>query len=350
MQNSSTTRLKKVTVVIPNWNGMRWLGKCLQSLNSQDMQDFDTLVVDNGSTDESVPFIKENFPKVEVACLDVNTGFANAANIGILKSTTPYVALLNTDTEVYPDWLATLLRKIEISPPEIAAITSQMLKMDDPENLDDAGDTLSWYGAAMKRGNDQPATAYADEEEVFSPCAGACLYRKDFLSEVGGFDPAFGSYLEDVDLGLRGRLLGYRYLYLPSARVLHKSHGSNLKLSRYVELITRNRLLLFTKNIPLSLLVRHAPKLLYGMLYFFCAYAKPGSSFKGYLSFIASLSEVIKKRRKIIKNTKLDNSEIDAMLNSQSLVPPISFWVKRHVSSIWRRNSAVFSFRQGRRT
>src|SRR5215510_7056299 len=99
----------KVTVVIPNWNGMGRLGDCLETLSAQDMQDFRTIVVDNGSTDGSVAFVRQNFPQVEVIELASNTGFATAANVGIDRSASPFVALLNSDTQVYPDWLSTLL-------------------------------------------------------------------------------------------------------------------------------------------------------------------------------------------------------------------------------------------------
>lgn len=345
MRNSTDDRPVKITVVIPNWNGMRWLKGCLESLSSQDYQGFDTLVIDNGSTDGSVQFIKENFPGIKVMCLDRNTGFANAVNIGIENSTTPYIALLNTDTQAYPDWLSSLLRKIESSPPEVAAINPQMLQMENPELIDDAGDELSWYGAATKRGNGEPAEDYGKEEEVFSPCAGASLYRRDFLSRAGGFDPAFFAYMEDVDLGLRGRLMGYRYLYLPKAKVLHESHGSGIQFARYVELITRNRLLLFTKNIPSSLLLRHVPELLYGQLYFFCAYARPLSSFKGYLSFLAALPAAIRQKRAMKKEFCIDKPEIDVMLSRSAPIPPVSRLVRGHITGALRKLMSKFSRR-----
>src|SRR5262249_4768052 len=154
-----------------------------------------------------VPFIRENFPQVQIISLPAHSGFAKAANAGIEKCVTPYVALLNVDTQVYPDWLSSLVAKLDEAPPDVAAINSQMLRMDYPERIDDAGDELSWYGAATKRGHGQLARQYDAEQEIFSPCAGATLYRRDFLIRVGGFDTDFFAYLEDVDLGLRGRLL-----------------------------------------------------------------------------------------------------------------------------------------------
>lgn len=311
---------------------MNWLGECLKSLERQDMTDFQTIVVDNGSTDGSVDFIQQNYPGVEIVRLASNTGFANAANIGIEKSVSPYVVLLNADTKVYPDWLFTLLERIENSPNDVAAINSQLLRMDQPERMDDAGDELSWYGAAVKRGHNEPAADYQEESEIFSPCAGACLYRREFLLKTGGFDAAFFAYLEDVDLGFRGRLLGYRYLYEPKAKVLHKGHGASLAHSRYVELITRNRLLLFAKNMPARLLLRHAAKLIYGQIYFMVIYARPWSSLKGYLSFLAEFPRVMSKRRQMLKGIALTLDQVDALLHTRAPLPSLRGLVSRHIS------------------
>jgi len=323
MPSSSKAGARKATVVIPNWNGIQWLDGCLSALARQDTTVFAAIVVDNGSTDGSAAFIEQHYPDVEVIRLASNTGFANAANIGITKAATPYVVLLNADTEAFPDFLSSLIERIEAAPPEVAAINPQMLRLDDPGRIDDAGDELSWYGAATKRGHNEPAAAYAQEREVFSPCAGASLYRRDFLLALGGFDAVFFAYLEDVDLGLRGRLLGYRYLYSPEAKVLHKSHGADLALERYVELMTRNRLLLFAKNVPARLLIRHAPKLIYGQVYFLFAYARPWSSLKGYWSFVRRLPDTLRKRRTVLRNTRVGLTAWDAWLGNDRPNPSL---------------------------
>jgi GT2 family glycosyltransferase len=187
--------------------------------------------------------------------------------------------------------------------------------MDDSERIDDAGDELSWYGVALKRGHNRLAAEYQESSEIFSPCAAACLYRRDFLLAVGGFDARFFAYLEDVDLGFRGRLLGYRYLYLPKAKVLHKGHGAEMPHSSYVAMVTRNRLLLFAKNVPARLLLRHAVRILYGQIYFLLAYARPWASIKGYLSFMAELPRAMTDRRRILKTTRMKPEDIDLLLH-----------------------------------
>jgi GT2 family glycosyltransferase len=337
MINSSKPEMEKVTVVIPNWNGMQWLSGCLESLQGQNLSGFKILLVDNGSTDGSVQFIKSHYPETEIIQLPRNLGFARAVNIGIEKCTTPYIAILNNDTIVYRGWLSSLLEKIESLPQDIAGISPKMLRMDDCCVVDDAGDELSWYGSATKRGQGEPASDYCDELEVFSPSGGASLYRREFLVKTGGFDQDFFAYLEDVDLGLRGRLLGYRYLYLPTAKVLHKSHGSGIRYSDYVKLVTRNRLFLFVKNVPCSLLFKHALKLLYGQIYFFITYGHPLASLKGYWSFIINLPETMKKRRKQMKNIKVDQAEINSMIHIRAPHPALSHLIKAYVTRIYTK-------------
>ncbi len=310
-----------VTVVIPNWNGKKWLTPCIEALDRQTYREFKIIVVDNGSVDGSADNIQSGSIPVHVEKLNENTGFANAANVGIERSDTPYVALLNSDTEVFPDWLSSLVKRMDSCGPEVGAINSLMIQMDNPSLVDDAGDSLSWYGIATKNGHGEPVEDFQHEMEIFSPCAGAALYRRDFLNSVGGFDIRFFAYLEDVDLGLRGRLLGYKYLFSPAARVLHKSHGSGIKSELYVELTVRNRLYIFLKCIPARLLLLHAPKLLYGQVYMFLHLRHPLSIIKGFLGFILELHPLLKDRRKIQKEMTISISDANQLLTMEKAYP-----------------------------
>jgi GT2 family glycosyltransferase len=173
MPNSFEPSAKKVTIVIPNWNGAPWLPQCLAALGRQDMRDFDTLLVDNGSSDKSVELVRNNYPDVKVIALPHNTGFAHAANLGIAQTATPYVALLSADTE--PSGLA-VLEAIESAPAQIGATASQMLQMDAPDRLDDAGDALSWYGAADKNKTAHPTKEHPNGKN-------SCLQAKARLDQ-----------------------------------------------------------------------------------------------------------------------------------------------------------------------
>lgn len=281
-------------------------------------------MVDNGSTDNSVAFVKENYPEVEILPFTQNRGFAAAVNAGIHLAETEYIVLLNPDTVPQPDWLANLVKAITASPSEVGALASKMLSLNNPHLMDDAGDTLSWYGSARKRGVGQPAHHYSEAVEVFSTCAGAALYRRCFLNEVGGFDEGFGSYLEDVDVGLRGRLLGYRYLYVPDAQIFHKSHGAGLARSRYVYLMTRNRLALLVKNIPGQLLVKHSFRLIYGQVYFFLVYKRPFHSIAGILSFLVALPRILRQRRVIQQHKRIPDHLLEPMLSDDLGEPSLS--------------------------
>ena len=325
--NQSAIR-SKVTIVIPNWNTQRWLPGCLDSLQAQHFRDFRVILVDNGSTDNSVTLVRQRYPEVEIVSFPENRGFAAAVNAGIQQVDTEYVVLLNPDTVPQPDWLAHLVKTIEASPPEVGGLASKMLSLSNPHMMDDAGDTLSWDGSARKRGGGQKAQDYTEAVEVFSVCAGAALYRRCFLNEVGGFDEGFGSYLEDVDLGLRGRLLGYRYLYVPDAPILHQSHGAGLARSRYVYLMTRNRLALLVKNIPFKLLLKHSPRLLYGQFYFFLVYKKPFHSVAGTLSFLAALPRILRERQVIQNRKRISNQALETMLSDELGEPRLRDIVK----------------------
>ena len=327
--------MPKVAVVIPNYNGAVWLRGCLGGLAGQELEDFVVILVDNGSTDGSLDLVRELRPDVQLVALGENRGFAAAVNLGIAATKSVYVALLNTDTIPGASWLGALVRALEDSPPEVAAVAPKMLRMDDTSTIVDAGNALSWTGAAEKVGHGRPASEFVRRCEIFSPSAGASLYRRSFLEEMGGFDECYFAYLEDVDLGLRGRLCGYRFIFEPAAEILHKGHGSGVARGSYVQLLTRNRLLLFAKNVPLSLLIRNLGALLRGQLYFFLAYRRPFRSLAGYASFVRLIPHVIRERRRMRPLIRIDPQKLDQMLaprtDDPALRAPLVRWVSRWV-------------------
>jgi len=304
----------KVTVIIPNWNTESWLTGCLEGLRMQSYREFRVILVDNGSTDNSLTLVRENYPEVEILAFAENRGFAPAVNAGIRQASSEYIALLNVDTIPQPDWLGSRVEVIEQSPPEVGAVTSKILSLDNPDIIDDAGNTLSWYGSANKRGLGESAINYPELEEVFSISGAASLYRRSFLENSGFFDEYFISYLEDIDLGLRGRLLGYRYLYVPTAKVLHQWRGAGIPRPKYIFLSTRNRLALLGKNIPWSLILRHFHTLLFGQFYFLLVYKKPFYSLAGVGSFLLALPRILRQRREIQKRKRISNQTLDSML------------------------------------
>ena len=312
-----------VSVVIPNFNGSAWLPGCLDALAGQSFRGFEIILVDNGSTDDSLRLVAEHYPQVRVLGFGANVGFAAACNTGIRAAQGKMIALLNNDTVARPGWLAALVDALDAAPSTVGGVTSKMLRMDDPAQIDDAGDTLSWHGFAHKRGHGQPADGFTQAEAVFAPCAGAALYRRSFLDAVGGFDSQFFAYLEDIDLALRGHLAGYTFLFIPTAEVLHKGHGSAMPQAAYVRAITRNRLLLFLKNIPLHLLVRRLGHLLYGQLYFVIAYRRPLTMLAAYGDVLRLLPHVLKCHRWMRSHILISVAELDALLIRETGEPPL---------------------------
>jgi GT2 family glycosyltransferase len=246
-------------VVIPNWNGREWLPGCLDSIAAQTLPAAEVIVVDNGSTDGSLELLAARAPSVRTIELGRNTGFAFAANRGIAAAASELVALVNTDVVLDADWLERLTRGLE-EHPDAASVASKMVDLREPGVLYDTGDFLRRDGACDQRGRFERDDGRFDSPgEVFSACAGAALYRRSVVLEVGGFDERLFAYLEDVDLGLRLRLRGFGCRYEP-ARAHHAGGGTSGKLERPLEgWVERNTLLLVTRWFPL----RWAPYVLY---------------------------------------------------------------------------------------
>ena len=208
----------KVTVVIPNYNGIKYVHDCMDSLCLQSMKDFEILVVDNGSKDGSLEILQEEYPEARVIALEENTGFCHAVNLGIRESNTPYVILLNNDTMVHADFVKALVEAIE-EKEDIFSVSAMMLSMQNQDIIDGAGDNYCLLGWAYARGKGRNRKDYEKKTEIFSACGGAAIYRKAVMEEIGFFDERHFAYLEDVDIGYRARIYGYRNMYEPKARV-----------------------------------------------------------------------------------------------------------------------------------
>ena len=259
--------MPEVSVVIPNYNGLPFLPCLMKSLKGQTFTDFEVVLVDNGSQDGSLSYLEKEHPWVRVVALSKNHGFSEAVNIGIRESAGELVLLLNNDTEVEADFIGELVEGIRRHGKAFGC-GARMMQFQDRSLLDDAGNFYCALGWAFARGKGKPADRFLKEIPIFSPCAGAAIYRRDLLEAIGLFDEAHFAYLEDVDLGYRARLFGYENWYIPSAVVYHV--GSGTSGSRHnafkTTLSARNNLYLLYKNMPLWQLVLNSPLLLVGFL------------------------------------------------------------------------------------
>jgi GT2 family glycosyltransferase len=236
-----------VALVIPNHNGARWLPGVLASVAAQTVAPAELLVVDDGSTDGSAQ-LAAGYDGVRVLALNGNGGFARAVNAGIAAVAAEAVALVNTDVELAPDWLERAVAALE-QDPRAAAVATKLLDLEDPSILYSAGDVLRRDGVCEQRGRfERDSGRYDAPGEVFSACAGAALYRRAALQAAGGFDERLGTYLEDVELGLRLRLAGWRCRWEPRAVARHAGGGSSAALQHGPDAwVVRNTLLLVAR-------------------------------------------------------------------------------------------------------
>ena len=221
-------------------------------------------MVDNGSQDGSGEWLRER--GIPTLFLGENTGFSGAVNAGIRAVSTPYVILLNNDTEPLPDYVGELVRCLDRFP-EVFSASSKMIQLYHKDLMDDAGDMYSVLGWAYQRGVGQPSSGYQRACQVFAACAGAAIYRRGVFEEIGYFDESHFAYLEDIDVGYRARIYGYRNVYCPTAKVYHVGSGtSGSKYNSFkVRLAARNNLYLNYKNMPLPQLILNAVPIGVGM-------------------------------------------------------------------------------------
>jgi hypothetical protein len=299
-----TAPLPRTSVVIPNWNGVRWLPGCLASLAAQTRPADEVIVVDNGSSDGSLEYLRDEHPNVRVLTQGRNTGFAYAANRGIEAAGAEMVALINTDVVLSPDWLERMTAAL-VARPDAASATSKMLSLDEPGRVYDAGDVLRRDGACDQRGRFGPDDGRFDAPgEVFGACAGAALYRQTAVTAAGGFDERFFAYLEDVDLALRLRLRGWTCAYEPAV-CWHAGEGSSGQLTGgHWPLVARNTIVLVVKAFPIRWLGLVAYRQL-GWGRHAWRERRLGAHLRGLLGAVPLLPHSLRERRAIRADAKL---------------------------------------------
>jgi GT2 family glycosyltransferase len=270
----------KIAVIIVNWNGRKFLPDCLSSISNQTYQNYRIILIDNGSSDDSVNFVRSNFPNAEIIELEKNTGFAVANNIGIRKAfedkDVKYIVPLNNDTKVDNNFLLELVRAYQelstIQGEKVGSVAPKILKFHEDAKIDSAGILVYKDGSAINRGADEDdGERYNNSVEVFGPSACACLYSQEALEDVAYeksqtvkgsnnkqyFDEDYFAYYEDVDLALRLRLRRWKSVYAPRAKVWHIHSATGISYSPFKSfLIHRNHYYNLLKNFPFWFLMR----------------------------------------------------------------------------------------------
>ena len=289
----------EVSVVIPNFNGIAFLDSVLASLEGQTLNNFEVILVDNGSTDGSCSFVTANYPWVHLIELSENFGFCGAVNAGIRAAKAPYVLLLNNDTEVKEDFVEEMLAAIRRHKNAFSC-GARMVQYHDRDRLDDVGNYYCALGWSFARGRGKDIHAYETEDKIFSACAGAAIYRKKIIEKIGYFDEEHFAYLEDTDIGYRARIYGYENWYAPKAIVYHV--GSGTSGSRYNQFKTRyssrNNIYLIYKNMPLLQIILNLPFLAVGFLIKFLFFAVKGMG-KEYAAGIKNGFSISMKNQKV---------------------------------------------------
>ncbi len=255
-----------LSIVITNYNGEEHLKTCYPSLFSQSFRDFKVIMVDNGSSDNSVEYTRKEYPQIEIIKLDHNKGFAEAVNEGIKLSLreieTKFILLLNNDIELKPDFLKIGIDTFNSSA-DISMIAVKMLNYYNRDMIDDCGDFIRALGRApFARGyGEKDSGQYDKGEYIFGVSAGAGFYRREVFEKAGLMDETFFAYYEDIDLSFRAQLMGFKCYYQPKAVCYHKRGGTISVATRgfQTELCERNLVLLRIKNYPLTMYILHQP-------------------------------------------------------------------------------------------
>jgi GT2 family glycosyltransferase len=328
-----------VSVIVVNFNAARTLPLCLHALRAQSFGVLRVIVVDNASTDGSLETVRALFPEFEYLCMGHNAGFAAANNRAIELCTSEFVVLLNPDAYPDPDWLHELVKAARALP-DAASFGSRQIVADDSRLLDGVGDVLHFSGLVWRDGHGRPPLAADDiEREIFSPCAAAALYRREAFVCAGGFDESFFCYVEDVDLGFRLRLLGWRSSYVPTAVVRHvgsaTSGGAHSAFSVYHG--HRNIVWTFVKNVPSPLLWLLLPAHLamnVASIIWFSLQGNAGSILRAKRDSVLGLASVLGKRAEV-QRTRSASCWQTLKAMSWALIP--ARWFSRAAVSDGRR-------------
>lgn len=315
----------KVSVIIVNWNGKELLADCLTSVLNQTFKDLEIILVDNGSTDDSIHFIETHFPSIKIVSLKENTGFTGGNIEGLKYAEGVFIALQNNDAVLTKDWLKDMVTAMQ-GDDQIGMCSSKII-IDGTNKIDSAGDIFTSAFTGTKIGEYENEEKFTEMRFVPGACAAAVLYRRKMLDEIGFLDEDFFLNHEDTDLNLRAWLAGWKCLFVPEAVVYHKVSASIGNLSDVaVYYFARNNEWVWIKNIPLLLLIKYLPqRIIYEMSSFgyFCILKRKWRPFiKGKIAALLKLPLMLRKRKEIQKLIKLSNQEI------QKELIPISKYLK----------------------
>ena len=320
--------MPKVSIIIVNYNGERVLGDCLRAVEGQSFRDFEIVLVDNASTDGSLSLAGH----LNLISLPENRGFTGGNIEGLRHCSGDYIVLLNNDTEPERGWLKALVDAADAHP-EVGICASKLINHG-TNRVDSAGDLFSTALRGFKRGEGDAADGFNREEYIFGACAGAALYRRSMLDEIGFLDEDFFLIHEDTDLNWRAQLAGWKVLYVPSAAVYHKVRSTIGQMSDLAVYYTvRNSEFVRIKDMPRRVFLRCLPSFLAGMLTEFVLFGirhrRPGLYIKAKSDALRLLPRMLKKRTDIMKKRKVSDEYILSLMTS--------VWERKFLRAKFRR-------------
>ena len=326
--------MELVSIIVLNWNGKHLLADCLDSVKKQSYPQIETIVVDNGSNDGSVVFVKKKYPDVKLIINDQNEGFSKAMNQGMKATKGRYKIPLNNDVTLSKDFVKEMVRAAEHS--DVGIVSGKLLRVskDKKEVIDSAGHVLHRNRMPTNRGDGVDTRQFNKEEYIFGACGAAPLYKQEMLDDVAVngeyYDEDFFSFLEDVDLDWRAQLRGWKCRYNPNAVAYHWRGGTAVRRSTIVEKHNyKNRYLLMLKNDSMGFFILNLPQIMFtDFIKSSALLFRAPSALTGWFSVLRLLPKMVAKRRYIQKNRKVKSSEIEKMFQSFDYVN----WIKKHMT------------------
>ncbi len=316
-----------VSIIVVNWNGRNLLKECLDSIIAQTFHNWQLIVVDNKSSDNSVDFIRRQYPVAEILSNLINMGFSGGVNEGLKRCKGELIAILNNDVVLDKDWLRHHCEVFNKNP-ELGFTASKIMNYKRRNIFHSAGDfiRIDCFPGNMAAGEEDNGQN-SQQVEIFGACAAAAMYRRTAFQTVGLFDNDFFLNYEDVDWCMRAQLMGVKGVYVPDAVAYH--HGS-ISIVPYSHLHTfytiRNSLNLIVKNIPLILLIKHIwpmYKIRLSKSREFVIYGSFKAFMRSFMGFCIGLPKMLMKRQRIMLTRKLSYEYFDMLLSQDT--KPVNF-------------------------
>ena len=308
-----------ISVIVVNWNGRELLKDCLDAMRRQTYPSYETILVDNCSTDSSVPFVRGRYSEVKIVELSENFGFAAGNAAGLKESHGDFIALLNNDARPEKNWLENLIKPM-LADPKVGICASKILFTSD-RSINSAGDGITMAAVGFNRALGRNSAEYNTTMPSFGACGAAVLYRRRMLDEIGFLDDDFFLYDEDTDLSFRAQLAGWKCVYVPTALVAHISNATSIRLSDTpVYYHTRNLEFVWIKNMPLALMLRFAHQKLLQEIGSFCYICLRHGKWLPYLrakrDALKMLPGMREKRRAIQARRRVSNAYLRTLMTS----------------------------------